>query len=180
MGTPYIGQISMTGFNFAPYGWAFCNGTLLPISNYEALYALIGTIYGGDGTTTFALPNLQCRLPIHMGQGQGLSQYVIGQASGTENVTLLTAQMPSHPHTFYATSASANALKPSGALAAVPYQGVTPSFYTIPTSGQAPNVKNLNPQAIGPAGSNLPHPNMMPSLCLSFIIALQGIYPSQN
>jgi microcystin-dependent protein len=180
MGSPYIGQISMTGFSFAPYGWAFCNGQLMSIAQYEALYALIGTTYGGDGVQTFALPDLRCRLPIHQGTGQGLSTYVIGQAAGTEQVTLTTGQLPSHIHSFYATSASATSARPNNNLAAVPYQGILPSLYTIPTSGQAPNVKTLNPQAIGQSGSNLPHPNMMPSLGVSFIIALTGVYPSQN
>ena len=180
MGTPYIGQISMTGFSFAPYGWAFCNGQLISISSNPTLYNLIGTTYGGDGVNTFALPNLQCRLPVHQGTGQGLSTYVIGQLAGVENVTLLTGQLPNHIHTFYATSASATTVRPNNSLAAVPYQGNQPSFYTIPTSGQAPNVKTLNAQTIGQSGSNLPHSNMMPSLCVSFIIALVGIYPSQN
>jgi microcystin-dependent protein len=180
MGNPYVGQISMTGFSFAPYGWAFCNGQLMSIAQYETLYTLIGTTYGGDGVQTFALPNLQCRLPIHQGTGAGLSTYVIGQISGSENVTLLTGQLPQHIHTFYATSACATSVRPNNSLTAVPYQGISPSFYTIPTSGQAPNVKNLNPQAIGQSGSSLPHPNMMPSLCVSFIISLFGIYPSQN
>jgi microcystin-dependent protein len=180
MGNPYVGQISMTGFSFAPYGWAFCNGQLMNIAQYDTLYSLIGTTYGGDGTQTFALPNLQCRLPIHQGTGAGLSTYVIGQISGTENVTLQTGQLPQHIHTFYATSASATSVRPNNSLMAVPYQGNLPSFYTIPSSGQAPNVKYLNPQAIGQSGSNIPHPNMMPSLCISFIISLFGIYPSQN
>jgi microcystin-dependent protein len=180
MGNPYIGQISMFGGNFAPVNWAFCNGQLVDIANNNALYSLLGTTYGGDGVTTFALPDLRCRLPVHQGQGQGLSNYVLGQRSGSENVTLLTAQMPSHNHTFYATSASATSATPTNNLAAVPYTGISPSFYTIPSSGQAPNVKNLNPNAIGMAGGNQPHPNMMPTLCISFIIALYGIYPSQN
>jgi len=180
MANPYLGQISMFGGNFAPFGYAFCNGQLLDIGNNSALYSLLGTTYGGDGQTTFALPDLRCRLPVHQGQGQGLSNYVIGQRSGTENVTLLTAQMPNHNHTFYATSASATSASPASNLAAVPYTGNLPSFYTIPTSGQAPNVKNLNPNAIGMSGGNQSHPNMMPGLSISFIIALQGIYPSQN
>jgi microcystin-dependent protein len=180
MGNPYIGQISMFGGNFAPVNWAFCNGQLVDIANNNALYSLLGTTYGGDGVTTFGLPDLRCRLPVHQGTGQGLSPYVLGQAAGTENVTLLTPQMPSHNHTFYATSASATSVTPTNNLAAVPYTGNLPSFYTIPTSGQAPNVKNLNPNAIGMSGGNQAHPNMMPSLSISFIIALYGIYPSQN
>jgi len=180
MGTPYLGQISIFGGTFAPYGWAFCNGQLMDIATNTALYALLGTIYGGDGVSTFALPDLQCRIPIHMGQGLGLSAYVIGQKSGTENVTLTTAQMPQHNHTFYATSTSATRASPNNMLAAVPVGGQLPSFYTIPTSGVAPNAKQLASTAIGLAGGSQPHPNMMPTLCLSFIIALQGIYPSQN
>jgi microcystin-dependent protein len=180
MGTPYLGQISMFGGTFAPYGWAFCNGQLMDIASNTALFQLLGTIYGGDGVQTFALPDLQCRIPIQMGQGQGLSTYVIGQKAGSENVTLLAGQMPQHIHTFYATSNSATRALPNNALPAVPYGGQLPSFYTIPTSGQTPNVKNLNPAAIGLSGGSQPHSNMMPTLCLSFIIALQGIFPSQN
>ena len=180
MASPYLGQISMFGGAFAPFGWAFCNGQLLSIAQNDALYALLGTIYGGDGQSTFALPNLQCRIPIHQGTGQGLSTYVIGQLAGSENVTLIQNQMPQHIHTFFATSASASSVRPNNLLTAVPYTGISPSFYTVPTSGQSPNQKNLNPAAIGLTGGSQPHPNMMPTLCISFIIALQGIFPSQN
>src|ERR1700736_4946531 len=101
MPNPYIGQISMFGGSFAPVNYAFCNGQLLDIANNNALFSLLGTTYGGDGVTTFGLPDLRCRLPVHQGTGQGLSPYVLGQAAGNENVTLLTSQMPSHNHTFY-------------------------------------------------------------------------------
>jgi microcystin-dependent protein len=179
MGNPYLGQISMIGCNFAPAGWAFCNGQLISIAENSALFNLLGTTYGGDGVQTFGLPDLRCRIPVHQGTGAGLSTYVLGQRAGTENVTLLPTQMASHFHSFFATSACASSKTPTNSLAAVPYMGNLPSFYTVPTSGQ-PNVKTLNPQAIGMSGGSQPHPNMMPTECISFIIALVGIFPSQN
>ena len=179
MTTPYLGQITMFAGNFAPIDWALCNGQLLPIDQYTALYAVLGTTYGGDGVTTFALPDLQCRLPVSQGTGQGLSTYVLGQRAGSENVTLLTAQMPQHTHSFNATTATATATAVGGTLLpGVPTTGANPSLYTLATT-VSPTFNTMAAGSCGPAGQSLPHPNQMPSLCISFIIALQGVFPTQ-
>jgi microcystin-dependent protein len=171
MSEPFLGEIRMFGGNFAPAGWAFCNGQILSISANDALFALLGTTYGGDGTTTFALPNLQSRIPIHQGQGVGLSTYVIGQSSGVENVTLTTQQMPQHTHAANADSGSGGVSNPAS------------SFWA-----SSPNTKQYSPStnaamAVGATsltGGSQPHQNIMPYLAISFIIALQGIFPSRN
>ena len=181
MSTPFIGQILMFGGQFAPDGFAFCNGQGQAIAQNDALYALIGTTYGGDGQITFNLPDLQSRLAVHQGQGFNLSNYVIGQKAGTENVTLTTQQMPSHSHTLNATKANGTSTQLAGLLPATTTTGNPPEFYINPVSGQpAPIPHTMPTNACGPAGQNLPHSNMMPSLCVSFIIALQGIFPSRN
>lgn len=167
MSTPYIGEIRMFGGNFAPVGWAFCNGALLPISGNEALFNLIGTTYGGDGQSTFALPDLRGRIPMHQTSG-----FTLGQSSGTETVTLTTAQIPAHSHTMVASSAAATQTTPAGNLLAQTSNG---QLYLA----DAPNV-GLNPQMLGITGSNQPHDNMGPYLCVNFIIALEGIFPTQN
>ena len=133
MSNPYVGEIRMFGGNFAPVGWAFCNGQLMSISENHVLFTLIGTTYGGDGQQTFALPNLQSRLPIHMGQGAGLSPYVIGQTAGTSTVTLLTSQMPSHSHTVNVSTASASSATVTGNVPAKPTVSGA-SLYAIPGS----------------------------------------------
>ncbi|MFZ1923440.1 MAG: tail fiber protein, partial [Xanthobacteraceae bacterium] len=166
----------MLGSNFAPVNWALCNGQSMPIAQNDVLYNLIGTTYGGDGVNTFNLPNLQGRLAVGVGQGPGLSPYTIGQVGGSENVTLTTATMPSHNHTLSATTTNATLTSPTGNLTG-----------TVPTSGSAvlytggsPVTGNLAAQACTNSGGNQPHSNLMPSLCLTFIIALYGIYPSQS
>jgi len=182
MGTPYLGQISMFGGNFAPSGWALCNGQTLNISQYTALYALLGTTYGGDGVSTFLLPNLQSRLPIHQGQGGGLSNYVLGQAAGVANVTIDNSTMPTHAHSLNATTAVATTgTIGSSVIPAQPTGSKGPLFYAAPTQGQPP----LTPQQMatgvcGVGGGSQPHNNMMPSLCISFIIALVGVFPSRS
>lgn len=164
MSEPFVGEIRMFGGNFAPVGWAFCDGSLIAISQNTALFSLIGTIYGGDGQNTFGLPDLRGRLPVHQGSG-----FVLGQLAGTETVTLTTNQMPAHTHTVLART-SATAGSPSGAM----YGGNTDSIYTPTASAQ------MNAGVIAPAGGSQPHDNMMPYLVVSFIIALEGIYPSRN
>ena len=166
----------MFGGNFAPLGWAFCNGQLLSISQNDALFALIGTTYGGDGQNTFALPNLQSQLPIHMGQGSGLSSYVIGQTAGTSAVTLLSSQMPTHSHSLNASTANATSpdVTASNVLARA---AAGASLYANSGSPAAISQVLAN---LGAAGSNQPHDNLMPTLCINFIIALEGIFPSQN
>ena len=179
MTSPYLGQITMFAGNFAPIGWALCNGQLLAISQNTALYQLLGTTYGGDGVSTFALPDLQCRLNVHQGTGLGLSTYVLGQLAGTENVTLLTGQMPQHTHSMNATAATATATKVAGnLLPGVPTTGASPSLYTLVTTS-SPTFSPMLGTSCGTAGQSLPHSNQMPSLCLSFIIALEGVFPTQ-
>ena len=166
MSDPYIGEIRMFGGNFAPVGWAFCNGQSMAIAENDVLFNLIGTTYGGDGVTTFNLPDLRGRLPIHQG-----GTFTIGQLSGTENVTLNLNQIPAHSHTVGALTA-ANAKNPSGAA----YGGSTAD--PIYTAG-APSVA-MNPGMVGVGGGSQAHSNMMPYGVVSFIISLFGIYPSQG
>ncbi|MGH6926239.1 MAG: phage tail protein [Propylenella sp.] len=178
----FIGQISMFGGNFAPKNFAFCNGQLLQIAQNTALFSLIGTYYGGDGRTTFALPNLQSRLPVHYGNGAGLSNYNIGQAGGAPTATIDTTTMPAHNHTLEATQAVAttNTIA-TNVLPGQPTVGSPPAFYAVQQSGQPPPTPQiLNAAACSNVGGNQPHTNLMPSLCITFIIALTGIFPSRN
>lgn len=168
MATPYIGQIIMFGGNFAPQGYAFCNGQLLPIAQYDALFALIGTTYGGDGQNTFALPDLRDRAPMHMGQGTGLSIYTIGQIGGTPEVTLTAAQLPTHGHNVQASSAAATTDTASAS--------VSLAATTSPTYGAATNLAPLGSSL----GAGQPHNNRQPYLGINFCIALEGIFPSRN
>ena len=173
MANPYVGEIRMFGGNFAPVGWMFCNGQLLAISEYEALFNLIGTTYGGDGQTTFALPNLQGRIPLHQGNGAG-GNYPLGQAAGSETITLTTLQMPAHTHGLVGSGAGAETASPSGGVFA---SSSDTSFYgpAIPGKGTT-----LNAAVLGSSGGALPHDNMMPFQCVTFMIAVEGIYPSQG
>jgi microcystin-dependent protein len=171
MGTPFLGEIRLFGGNFAPLGYAFCSGQILSISQNDALFALIGTTYGGDGQTTFALPDLRGRIPVHVGQGPGLSSYVLGQSGGAETVTLTTQQLPAHTHAAQAQSAAGNQAAPGGGVWAASGQN---QF-----SSNAPNAAMSN-AAIGSAGGSQPHDNAMPYQVISFIIALEGIFPSRN
>ena len=169
MAQPYVGEIRMFAGNFNPSGWAFCNGALLPISENETLFQLIGTTYGGDGQSTFALPDLQSRVPIHMGTFSGTT-FIIGEKAGVETVTLSTQQLPSHNHAFVASKDQAGlTTPPNNILGQIPGGNV----YIAETADTA-----LNAGSIGPAGSNQPHDNMQPFLCISFIISLFGLFPS--
>ena len=168
----FVGEIRIFGGNFAPTGWAFCNGQLLPISQNTALFSLLGTQYGGNGTSNFALPNLQGSAPIHPGQGPGLSLYDLGQSGGSETVTLLQSEMPAHSHAFRGNNTLGDIPVPGGnALArhANSYQQNTTQ-----------NLVLMNPAALPPAGGSLPHNNMQPYLTLNFNIALQGVYPPRG
>ena len=167
MSTPYIGEIRIFGGNFAPVGWLLCQGQLLPISQYDVLFNLIGTTYGGDGQNTFALPNLSSRLPYHQGTG-----YVIGQTGGAEQVTLTQQQVPVHTHTANANTPNGSQPGPAGNV----WGAGTLSSYT---ASQAANA-TMNPSALSPAGESQPHDNMPPFLCLNFIIATEGVYPSPS
>jgi microcystin-dependent protein len=180
MSNAFTGQITMFGGNFAPRGFAFCNGQLMPISQNPALFSLIGTIYGGDGKTTFALPNLQSRLPMHQGQGPGLTNRQIGQASGTNEVTLQVNAMPAHDHALNATTATATDNTIAGnLLPGQPTVGNPPAFYAIEDPNSPLNRFKLAGNS-GSAGGSQPHTNKMPSLCISFVICLSGIFPSKN
>jgi len=179
MADPFLGEIRMFGGNFAPTNWALCNGQLMSISQYSALFAILGTFYGGNGVQNFALPNMQGRVPIHWGNGLGLSPYVIGQVGGTENVSLTTQQLPAHTHMVNANNGAATGGSPSGAALATvtPPRGQTATL----TYAAAPDGSTqMNPQTIALNGGNQPHANIQPYLCVTFIIALNGIFPSRN
>ncbi|MBC3873664.1 phage tail protein [Undibacterium flavidum] len=171
MSNPFIAEIRMVPFNFAPTGWAFCDGQLLPISQNTALFALLGTTYGGDGESTFALPNLQGSAIMHPGQGPGLSLHDLGEVGGTESVTLLSSEIPSHNHRLYTTHTVGTTNSPSGTALAVGAKG-TPLYG--PASG-SPDTMHASTLAV--SGGSQPHNNMQPYLTLTFIIALQGIFP---
>src|SRR5262249_7615711 len=173
MSNVYLGQIMMFGGNFAPRGFAFCNGETLPISQNTALFSLLGTIYGGNGQTTFQLPNLQSQVPIHQGAGLGLSNYQIGQTGGSANVTPTGNEMPAHSHglTATATTATVSAIG-NATLPGEPTVGNPPHFYA--SQGNPPlKLYTFNPAVCGNAGGSQPHPNLMPTLCISFCIALE-------
>lgn len=172
MSNPYVGEIRMFGGSFAPVGWALCQGQLLPISENEVLFQLIGTTYGGDGESTFALPNLQSRVPVHMGTGPGLSTYTIGEAAGVESVTLTTGQIPQHNHAFLASLGAAASTDPTNQVIAQSSQ------IHLFTEDAAP--RQMNPSTLQPQGNSQPHENMQPYLAINFIIALFGVFPSQN
>jgi microcystin-dependent protein len=169
MATPYLGEIRMVGFNFAPQGWALCDGTLLSIAQNDALFALIGTTYGGDGQTTFALPDLRSRVPMHQGTGSGLSPRTLGQTGGEESVTLGASQIPTHTHNAMA-AVNSNSATPNGTVWA--------GWIGGQFSDQAPNAQ-MSLSAMSSAGGGQPHDNMIPYQAINFIIALFGIFPSQ-
>ena len=177
MAEAFIGEIRMVGFNFAPRGWAFCNGQILPISQNTALFALLGTTYGGNGQTTFALPDLQGRVPIHQGQGPGLTQHYIGEIGGVENVTLTQQQMPLHNHQLIASGGEATQSSPSGNFNAA---STDPNTLSSVNSYNSTAGATMNGAAINPSGGNQPHTNVQPYLCVNFIICLSGIFPSRN
>lgn len=171
MADPFVAEIRIFPFNFAPKGWAWCNGQLMPLSQNTALFSLLGTVYGGDGKSTFALPDLQGSAPMHPGQGQGLSLHDLGEIGGSETVTLLTSEMPAHNHTMGAQNNPLGGVAdPTGATLSRPASG---NLYTSTLNPLAP----MAPQAIAPAGSSLPHNNMQPYLTFYFNIALQGVFP---
>jgi microcystin-dependent protein len=173
MGTPYIGEIRMFGSNFPPVGWAFCNGQLMPISENEALFQLIGTTYGGDGQANFALPDLQCRIPLHTGTNPGTgTNYPLAEVAGVENVTLTTPQIPVHNHTLVAATSVGSTTAPAGNFVAAP-NGVNMYFPFAATAA-------MNAASIGSNLGGQPHDNMMPFLAVSFIISLFGLFPPQT
>ncbi len=169
---PFLGTIMLFGGNFAPRGWVFCNGQLLSISQNSALFALLGIAYGGDGINTFAVPDLRSRVPIHQGQGPGLSNYSMGQQAGTETVTLTSNQMPFHTHAVAVSSNDATTGTPSPSVTL----GVAASEIYIADAADGA----MNAQSIGLAGGSQPHDNLQPYLALNYVIATEGIFPSRN
>lgn len=172
MSDPFVAEIRIFGFNFAPKGWAFCNGQLLPISQNTALFSLLGTTYGGDGKSTFALPDMQGNAPMQPGQGQGLSLRDLGEMSGVENVTLLVSEMPVHPHTLNCSIDDADLRIPAPTRSMAKSSGG--NMYAPGNGNQM-----MAFQALPPAGGSQPHNNMQPYLTLNFCIALQGIFPAR-
>jgi len=174
---PFLAEIRIFPFNFAPKGWAFCDGQILPLSQNTALFSLLGTTYGGNGLSNFALPNMQGNAPMHPGQGPGLSLHDLGETAGSETVTLLQTEIPSHSHAIMAIGAPppANAGAPGPTLALARSSGT--SLYKQPAFG---NIGAMSDSTNAPAGGNLPHNNMQPYLTLNFCIALQGVYPPRT
>lgn len=176
MTEPYVAEIRMFAGNFAPAGWALCNGQLMSISQNTALFSLLGTMYGGDGRVTFGLPNLMGSAPMHAGQGAGLSDRILGEVGGEPYVTLLTNEMPAHTHTPMAYDGNGDQATPENAVwGQVSYgRGGGVDLYSSDTPDQM-----MNPMSTGSTGGNQPHNNMPPYLTISFIIALQGVFPSR-
>ncbi len=172
MADPFVAEIRIFPFNFPPTGWAFCDGQLMPISQNTALFALLGTVYGGDGKSTFALPDLQGSAAMHPGQGQGLSLRDLGEIGGVEAITLLQSEIPVHTHSLMGQSTFGNSTDPTDKLWGRPFGGG--SMYKASGS-----VTQMAPQTLAPAGGSLPHNNMQPYLTLNFCIALQGIFPQR-
>ena len=172
MADPFVAEIRIFPFNFAPKGWAWCDGQLMPISQNTALFSLLGTTYGGDGKSTFALPDLQGRAPMHPGQGPGLSLHDLGETGGSETVTLLESEIPAHAHAMNASQADGTERNPPDQQLAT---GIGIGMYAAPGS-----LTGLAPQALTPAGGDQPHNNMMPYLTFFFCIALQGVFPPRG
>lgn len=172
MANPFVAEIRMLGCSFAPSGWALCNGQILAISQNTALFSLIGTFYGGNGKSTFALPNLQGRVAIGAGQGPGLTPRSLGEEGGEDQVTLITSEMPAHRHTLTGTSGSTDVATPSGnRMGTTGTRGQQVNAYAATANAQ------MDPAALAPFGGTQPHNNMMPSLSINFCIALQGVFP---
>lgn len=172
MADPFVAEIRIFPFNFAPRGWAFCNGQLLPLSQNTALFSLLGTTYGGDGKSTFALPNIQGSAPMHPGQGPGLSLHDLGETGGSDTVTLLESEIPVHSHTLQASTGAASSRNPSDAALA---RSRGAAVY-----GPATALTAMSFQALAVVGSSQPHTNLQPYLTMNFCIALQGIFPPRT
>lgn len=171
MSESYVGEIRMVGFNFAPEGWAPCDGRILAITEYEALFSLIGNTFGGDGQETFALPDLRSRIPIHAGQGPGLTNRVPGEAGGSEQVTLTAQNLPTHDHPLIGSGSAATNEQPQGNVTGQ----TTTNIY-----GNLPPFQQLNVRAVVPSGGSQPHDNLQPFLVVNFIISLFGVFPPRS
>jgi microcystin-dependent protein len=176
MSSPYLGEIRAFGFNFPPVGWLRCDGSLQSIANNNALFALLGTTYGGDGVNTFGVPDLRGRLPLHQGQGGGLSSYQMGQVGGTETVTVTAPQMPTHTHALLATTASAASTTPGNTM--VPAGNIAETMYATDLTGATASV--MSAQSTSTTTGSQPHDNTMPTLTVSYCIASEGIFPARN
>lgn len=174
MSDPFVGEIFMGGFNFAPRGFALCDGQILPINQNQALFSILGTTYGGDGRTSFGLPDLRGRTPVHEGQGPGLPSKSLGRKEGAETVVLAPNDLPAHRHTLRATNTEATAMSPGGNVLANPTTGQ--QAYKLNPSTRV----GMNPAAVASTGSGQGHANVQPSLTINFFIALTGIFPSRN
>ena len=174
MAQPFVGEIRMFAGNFPPVGWMFCDGQQMPISENEVLFQLIGTTYGGDGESTFNLPNLQSRMPMHMGTASSGVTYQIGEASGVESVTLTTSQIPTHNHALLASNAPGTGTNPDGSV-----MGALSPVSIYKANIAQPNIP-MNAAAVTPQGGSQPHDNMQPFLCINYIISLFGLYPQPN
>ncbi len=175
MANPFVAEIRIFPFNFAPTGWAFCDGQILPISQNTALFSLLGTTYGGDGKSTFALPDLQGRAPMHPGQGPGLSLHDLGETGGSDTVTLLESEIPNHSHSLTGTTNDANLKIPTATVALA-----KPANQPIYGAATATPLVAMSPQALVPTGGDQPHNNLQPYLTLNFCIALQGVFPPRG
>jgi microcystin-dependent protein len=176
MADPFVAEIRIFPFNFAPKGWAFCNGQILPISQNTALFSLLGTTYGGNGQSTFALPNMQGNAPMHPGQGPGLSLHDLGETGGSQFVTLLQSEIPAHTHAAMASNQQADLIPPSATNSLARPNGALPYVPGSP----APPLVQMAFESLPPAGGSLPHNNMQPYLTLNFNIALQGVFPPRT
>lgn len=177
MADPFVAEIRMFPFNFAPTGWAFCDGQILPISQNTALFSLLGTTYGGDGKSTFALPNMQGNVPMQPGQGQGLSLHDLGEEGGAETITLLQSEMPAHSHSMSARGAAGTTTNPAGATPANMSWLAGASFGQVRGYSTAVPADTAMSATLAVTGGGLPHPNMQPYLTVNFCIALQGVFP---
>ncbi len=175
MADPFVAEIRIFPFNFAPKGWAWCDGQLMPISQNTALFSLLGTTYGGDGKSNFALPGLQGRAAMHPGQGPGLSLHDLGETGGSETVTLLESEIPAHSHAVQAQNSNSNLNDPAGAVLARPFGGGN-----LYKTAAGATVTAIAPEALAPAGGDQPHNNMQPYLTLYFAIAMQGVFPPRT
>jgi microcystin-dependent protein len=173
MADPFVAEIRIFPFNFAPRGWAWCDGQLLPLSQNTALFSLLGTTYGGNGKSNFALPDLQGRTPMHPGQGPGLSLHDLGETGGSETVTLLESEIPSHSHGMRASNEDGNSRNPGGK-----YVGIGNNIFAL--SSTNPPLGAMAPEALAPAGGDAPHNNLQPYLTFYFCIALQGVFPPRG